>query len=63
MAVKKLKTVLRFEFRNWVTGTWIELEVPYTKHNWDWVVAHPDTRFIRKTTEYAKPIATFIVGE
>lgn len=40
-------SVIRFEYRDLEIGFWITFEVPHTKHNWDWVLAHPNTAFIR----------------
>lgn len=47
------KVVLKFEMRNWEQGYWLTVEVPYTKHNWDWVMAHPNTANIRKVYKSA----------
>lgn len=55
-------TVIKFDLRNWEQGYWVEVEVPYTKKNWDWVVAHPNAVFVRKAVESKKPIVTFNAG-
>lgn len=53
------KIVIKFELRDLQTGYWVALEIPYTKNNWGWVLAHPNTAFIRKGPESRKPVATF----
>lgn len=57
------KTIIKFELRNLESGYWVEIEIPYTKKNWDWVVAHPNTAFVRKAVESKKPIVIFTAGK
>lgn len=40
--------VIRFDYRDLKKGFFVEFEIPFTQHNWDWVLAHPNTAFIRK---------------